>query len=194
MDQYMMTGTAGRFLNNARLQTMRRRSAAQKVWAWIITGFAAIVGGGILRKDTTWAEFREDLSFVIFLFALAGVLFLLSSRNKRRMALAVDCASRFPPGGGSIGISQLAEQVGRPADKLYLDLTWMFKKTVFFNCQFQPDAKEPTILVYSTEPARFAPIFVRVQCPHCNGLTQAPLGGMGKCEWCDAPVRGDSQS
>ena len=194
MNPYTISAPEGRFLNGTVLRKMKRRSTVQKVWAWFIAGFNAIGGGGNLRKDTTWGEFREDLSFLIFFFALAGLLFLLSSRNKQRAALAVDCASRLPLSGGSIGISQLAEQVGRPADKLYLDLTWMFKKNVFANCRLQPDTKEPFIAVNNTEPARFAPIFVKVRCPHCNGLTQAPLGGLGKCEWCDAPVRGDSQS
>ena len=179
-----------RFLNEKAIRGMQVRSTIQKVFGWILAVFNAIGGGGNLFDPDKRSEFWENLGFVILLFSIAGMLLFLSYRNKRRAALARACASRLPPEGGSVGVPALAQDLGKPAEKLYLLLDWMFKKRVLINCTLETDRETPCITVPGAPGTRSAPELVLIKCPHCDGLTRLPLGGLGRCEWCDSPLRG----
>lgn len=180
------------FLNKVVTGRMIVRSWIQRVIAWFLAVISAIGGGSSLLSPEHRREFWENLGMMVSMLAIAGVLFFLSYRNRRRVALARDCAALLPTGGGSIGIPALAERFRKPPEKLFLTLDWMFRKKVFRNCVLDVDRETPCITVPVVEAQRSMPELVTVKCPHCSGLTKVPLGGLGKCEWCDSPVRGDA--
>lgn len=155
----------------------------------LLTGIGAVLtvffGIGLFMTVTD-ASLHGDIWVAVLMLIPSAWLLWKGIRTGRDLELARRYAAIFAGDpNGALTAEELAAQSGRSGIQIESELERLFRKGYFQGCSLK---KKPlSVLLTGTE--KTGPRFVAVVCPHCGGTTRLPVGGEGRCDYCDSAIR-----
>lgn len=131
-------------------------------------------------------ELREGVVTYIVMLIPFTLIFIKGIRNGRNLSLVRRYNSIFMCDvDGTVTISELARQTGKPPHKVLSELERLFGMGVFCDCTLQKGGT-PCVILSGREGSKTS--FVNVVCEKCNGTTRLRAGTSGKCEYCGSAI------
>ena len=172
---------------------MNRAARSRKtlfITGGIIVGFFVL---SIPMAFTTNPELKANLPF----YAVCGAIGLIPLWLGFQLGRQMDMANRFDSvfscdRDGFVTLGELMKQTGKGEQETMKMLETLFQKGYFERCTLQRVGR-PGVELTDAADNDGGLGFVTVACESCGGTSRIRAGTYGKCEYCGAPIYGETK-
>lgn len=152
----------------------------------LVGGFFTVIFTIALCMSITAPDMRQDWYVSVIVLVPSILLLRRGIRAGRNLGLARRYGEIFAQDqDGVVELAELAEQTGKPPERVMAELEELFHRGLFRDCRLQTGEKPGVVLSSLGQGEQY---FTVVTCANCGAGNRMRYGSRGECEYCGSAL------